>query len=90
MVIVNEHTPEETLPPREISEILSEKPYVVQRLGHVANNAGIFEEFQELVDRYHCDLGQLKSAVRQELQSQGIKDVDGLLALCDIPTNFDD
>jgi hypothetical protein len=78
------------LSPCEISEQLAEKPYVVQRLGHVANNAGIFDEFQELVERYHCDLGQLKSAVKQELQSQGIKDVDGLLALCDIPSNFDD
>lgn len=82
--------PSEQLPPCEVSKLLAEKPYVVQRLGHVANNAGIFNEFQELVEIYHCDLGQLKSAVKDELDSQGIRDVEGLLALCDIPNNFDD
>ena len=68
--------------------LLESRPYLIQRLGLLANNAGIIGEFQALL-KEDRDFVQIKNAMAHELESQGVQDVDDLLALFEIPNEYD-
>lgn len=80
--------PSDRLPPHEVKALLEGMPYLIQRLGFVANNAGIIGEFQALLTQDR-DFIQMKHAVTRELEKQGIQDVDDLLAMFEIPNEYD-
>lgn len=87
MVRVSEQ-PSNQLPTHEMKILLEGRPYLIQRLGFLANNAGIIQEFQTLLGEDR-DFVQMKNAIAQELKKQGVQDVDDLLTLFEIPNEYD-
>lgn len=81
--------PSDSLPPQELKRLLMKEPYLVQRLGMVANNAGIITEFLDMV-RNSQDCEQMRRALMRELESRGVKNAEDLMTLFDIPDGFED
>ena len=79
----------DSLPPQELKRLLMKEPYLVQRLGMVANNAGIITEFLDMV-RNGQDCEQMRRALMRELESRGVKNAEDLMTLFDIPDGFED
>jgi hypothetical protein len=68
--------------------LLDGRPYLIQRLGHVANNAGLMPVFQGMLHEDR-DFVHMKNAISTELERQGVQDVDDLLMLFEIPDEYD-
>lgn len=86
---MSEQSPE-SVSPAELTELLEGKPLLLRNLGFVANNAGLFGLYNDMIAN-DLDFIQIKRAIETELRNQGIAgDAADLLTLFDIPMDEDD